>query len=293
VTTPPTQLDIFEHSRDVALRNAVINALQQRDAGAGARALTTLAAEYAGDPLLPAFSLVCKRLRSSISGPISREAAIAMLQETDGAITSAARAVFGKSAQAWLAPVWAELAAAIADYRFDPDNEALHAGPLLLRAERWAEAVKHIESIASWRRQPAPLTFMIQAQCRIDSFDSIWPLLTELAWMAPQRGQALAPELTLPELDGLLRGFDAEFEGDGLPEDFAWFPAWSLIVDNRLAEATRLAQSGADTQPERCTWIVLALLKLERQGRHAELVEGRRKLRETHPWLFTRYMQDR
>jgi hypothetical protein len=38
---------------------------------------------------------------------------------------------------------------------------------------------------------------------------------------------------------------------------------------------------------------VLGLLALERQGRHAELVEGRRKLREAHPVLFARYMQNR
>ena len=289
----PMQLDIFEHSRDVVLRNAVIDALRQREAGACARALTKLAAEYAADPLIPAFGLLCQKLHSSIPNPISREAATAVLQETGGAVTAAARAVFGRSAQAWLSPVWAELAAAIADYPFDPDNEALHAGPLLLRAERWADAVKPIENIASWRRQPAPLAFMIQARCRIESFDSIWPLLAELAWMAPQRAQVLAPMLTLPELDRLLRDFDAEFEGDGTPQDFAWFPAWSLIVDKRLAEATKLAQSGADTQPERCTRIVLTLLTLERQGRHAELVEGRRKLREAQPALFARYMQDR
>ena len=47
------------------------------------------------------------------------------------------------------------------------------------------------------------------------------------------------------------------------------------------------------TQPERCTRIVMGLLALERQGRHAELIEGRRKLREAHPVLFARYMQDR
>ena len=37
----------------------------------------------------------------------------------------------------------------------------------------------------------------------------------------------------------------------------------------------------------------VGLLALERQGRHAELVEGRRKLREAHPVLFACYMRDR
>jgi hypothetical protein len=287
------QLDIFEHSRDVVLRNAAIDALRKRDTGSCVRAVAALAAEYGADPLLPAFGLLCEKLRSPIPNPIEREAAIAILRETEGAVAAAAHAVFGRAAQTWLSPLWAELAAAIADYPFDSGHEALHAAPLLLRAERWADAAARVEHIASWRRQPAPLAFMIEAQCRIDGFDAIWPLLAELAWMAPERAQRLALRLALPELDRLVRGFDGEFEGDGSADDFAWFPAWALIADGRLAAGLRLAQRGTNTPPERCARIVLGLLSLERQGSHAELVEGRRKLRDAHPVLFARYMQDR
>ncbi len=287
------QLDIFEHSRDVVLRNAVIDALRKRDAGACSRAVASLAAEYGADPLLPALNLLCENVAAPIPNPIAREAASAILRESEGTVAAAAQAVFGTEAQSWLSPLWAELAAAIADYPFDSGYEALHAAPLLLRAERWADTVARIEGIASWRRQPAPLAWMIEARCRIAGFDAIWPLLAELAWMAPQRGQALAPRLALPELDRLVRGFDAEFEGEGTAGDFGWFPVWALIADSRRAEGLRLAQNGANTPPECCARIVLGLLVLERQGSHAELVEGRRKLRAVHPVLFARYMQDR
>jgi hypothetical protein len=287
------QLDIFEHSRDVVLRNAAIDALRMRDVDACERAVASLAAEYGADPLLPAFGVLCEKLRSPAAKRIARETAIAIMQETEGPVAAAARVVFGGAAQAWLSPLWAELAAAIADYPFDSSHEALHAAPLLLRAGCWADAVARVESIASWRRQPAPLTWMIEARCRIAGFDSIWPLLAELAWMAPQRAQTLASVLALPELDKLGRGFDAEFEGEGAPDDFAWFPAWAVIADGGLAVGLRLTQNGADTWPERCARIMLGLLTLERQGRHAELVEGRKKLREAHPVLFARYMQGR
>ncbi len=287
------QLDIFEHSRDVVLRNAVIDALRQRDAGACERSLAVLAAEYVSDPLLPAFSLLCEKLNSPIPRPIAHDAAFALLRETEGAVATAANTVFGKAAKAWLAPLWSDLAAAIAGYPFDPGHEALHAAPLLLRAERWADAVALIESVASWRRQPAPLAWMVEARSRIAGFEPIWPLLAELSWMAPQRAQALAPRLRLPELDRLVRGFDAEFEAEGTPDDFAWFPAWALIADASLREGLRLARDGANTRPEACARLVAGLLALERQGRHAELVESRRKLREAHPVLFARYMQGR
>jgi hypothetical protein len=201
--------------------------------------------------------------------------------------------VFGRAAQKWLSPLWAELAAAIAKYSFDSGNESLHAAPLLLRAGCWEDAAVCIERIESWRRQPAPLAWMIEARCRFGGFDAIWPLLAELAWMAPRRAQALAPRLELPALDRLVRGFDAEFEGEGSPDDFSWLPAWALISDVRLAEGLRLAQDGEHTPPESCARVILALLALERQGRHGELVANRKKLREMHPALFARYMQNR
>lgn len=287
------QLDIFEHSRDVVLRNAVIDALRERDAGACERSLAALAAEYGSDPLLPAFRLLCEKLHSPIPRPLARDAAAALLRETEGAVATAANAAFGTAAKLWLAPLWSDLAAAIAGYPFESAEEALHAAPLLLRAERWADAVVQIEGIASWRRQPAPLAWMIEARSRLAGFDAIWPLLAELAWMAPQRAQALVPLLGLPELDRLVRGFDAEFEAEDTADDFAWFPAWALIADGTLRQGLRLAQDGANTRPERCARLVAGVLALERQGRHAELVASRRKLRETHPLLFVRYMQGR
>ncbi len=287
------QLDIFEHSRDVILRNAVIDALRLRDAGACRRALAAFAAEYGADPLLPALGVLAERLRGPLPNPLARDTALALLQETEGVVAAAAHAVFGTAAQDWLGPLWAELAAAIGAYPFDPDLETLHAAPLLLRARLWTEAVSSIASIASWRRQPAPLAWMVEARGRLAGFDDIWPLLAELAWMAPQRAQSLVPRLNLPELDALLRSFDGEFEAEGRPDDFCWFPAWAAITDSRLAPGLRLAEDGAKTRAERCARIVLGLLSLERQGRHAELIELRRKLREAHPALFTRYMQFR
>lgn len=287
------QLDIFEHSRDVFLRNAVIDALHRRDAGAGVQAVAALAAEYGSDPLLPSFHLLCAKLLAPHPHPLTREAASALLQETEGAVATAAHQVFGRTAPAWLSPLWADLASAIVHYDFAPAQEALHAVPLLLRAGRWADAAAQAERIASWRRQPAPLAWMIEARSRMTGFDAIWPLLAELAWMAPQRAQALAPRLQLPELDTLMRRFDVNFEGEGMPDDFAWFPAWALIADGQRAEGLRLAQHGANTRPEYCARLVIGLLALEHQGRHAELIEGRKKLREAHPALFAHYMQTR
>ena len=60
------QLDLFEHSRDVILRNAAIDAVRKRDAAACARAVIALYAEYGADPLLPALGVLCGRMHTSI-----------------------------------------------------------------------------------------------------------------------------------------------------------------------------------------------------------------------------------
>lgn len=255
--------------------------------------MAALAAEYADDRLLAPASLLLERLRSPIVGPLAVEAAEGILRETEGAVADAASAVFARDAQAWLAPLWDDLARAIGDFPFDPRREALHAAPLLMRAGKWQEVVARVEVIPSWRRQPVPLGWMTEAHCRIAGLAEAWPLLAELAWMSTTRARALVSRLAQPDLDAQVRRFDMEFEGEGTPEDFAWFPAWAPIADARLAEPLRLAQRGADTPAERAARLVLGLLGLERMGRHAEVVEGRRKLRDAHPALFALYMRSR
>jgi hypothetical protein len=80
---------------------------------------------------------------------------------------------------------------------------------------------------------------------------------------------------------------------DGMDDNFAWLPAWTLIADSRWGAAVRVAQRGADTAPERCAWQLLSLLQLERQGRQRELVDGRKALRTANPYLFDVYMRSR
>jgi len=286
------QLDIFEHSRDVVLRNAVIDAPRSRDSVASAEAIAALAAEYGGDPLLSAFNSLRERLSLPVTAPLDHASATKILRVTEDAVV-VAQQVFGMTAEAWFSPLWVELAAAIADWPFDPRNEALHAAPLLLRAGNWIEAGARIETIPSWRRQPAPLAWRVEAAYRISGLGAAWPLLAELSWMAPERAAVLAPRLANPELNQLLHHFDAEFEGDGEPGDFAWFPAWTVIAEPRWADGLRLAQAGAGTAAERCARQVLGLLVLERQAHHADLIEGRKRLRDMNRPLFDLYMRSR
>ena len=288
------QLDLFEHSRQVTLRNAVIDALKNRDPDAGERAVAALAAEYGADPLLPDMDELCHRLREKpLPNGFTLTATATLLREIEERCEPAARRVLGAAADAWLAPLWRALARVAADFPFDPQAETLHAAPLFMRARDWEAAVASVEVIPSWRRRPAPLGWMIEAHFRVDGLDAVWPMIAELAWMAPQRTRRLLPQLSDPLLARQTRRFENEFDGSDAQDGFAWFPAWLLIEDGRLAARLTLAEAGSATAPEKCARLVMTLLALERAGRHVELIENRRRLRDVNNALFAMYMQSR
>lgn len=283
------QLDIFEHSREVGLCNAVIDALKCRNVAAVDAAAAALAAEYPLDSLLPDAAELCRWLRTR--PPLA--GAAAALEDMECRIEPAARRLLGKEAQTWLAPCWHELAQAMAGRTFDPDAESLHAAPLFLRAGDWRAAVVAVESIPAWRRRPAPLGWMTEARRHLDGAAAVWPMLAELVWMAPQRARRLLPRLADERLASLLHRFDTEFAGSDAPAGFSLFPAWLLVEDGSFAASLASAEPGRGTGPERCARLVVKLLALERQGRHAELIEHRRRLRDLDGALFACYMRSR
>jgi hypothetical protein len=118
------------------------------------------------------------------------------------------------------------------------------------------------------------------------------PLLVELAWISPRRFEELARSLEDRALRGLLHRFDADFEGDS-DDDAAWFPAWLLTEQPRLSELLAGARTSRGTPAEGGWQLMMTLLSLERQGRHAELIEHRRRLQGLHEGLYRSYMKSR
>ena len=79
------QLDIFADSRDVMLRNDVLERLQRRDARAARTALEMLVAEYPDDGALAAMSVLVGELeRAPTAPPFADHVALA----TDRGVTS-------------------------------------------------------------------------------------------------------------------------------------------------------------------------------------------------------------
>ena len=289
------QLDLFADSRDVMLRNDVLDALQRRHACDARQAWERLTGEYPADDTAPMLAVLISAIENVptarfVSHPALVEARRVLADE----IAPAARRLLGEQAAgAWLVPCWRTLAQRAAALPFDADCSDHHAAPVWLQAGDWDAAKQAVERIASWRRIPAPLAWMTEARYRADGLDLAWPLLTELAWLAPARCVALISRLGDASLDALRRQFDAEFIGTGELTDFAWFPAWLLTVKPGLADRLREAQLSRHMDPERATSMLLQILSLERQGRHHDLIERRQALRDLHGGLYAAYLKTR
>ena len=302
-TSPPAprQLDIFADSRDVMLRNDLLHALARREGAAGRHALAQLAEGYPADALLAPAELLLSALVApdeatlALTGAASLAAARLHLR---AAIVPAAIAVLGMDdGRAWLAPLWRDLAQRHAHLPWNGAQPDDHAAPLWLAAGEWTQAAQSAGSIASWRRIPAPLAWMTEARCRLEGIDGVWPLLAELAWLAPKRLDALLRVLADPLLDRLRRRFEDSFDAGVDPRDehcaLAWFPAWVLTDTPALAPRLAQAEPGQDSNPERGLRLLVQMLGLERQGRHHELVARRKALRDLCAPLYAAYKATR
>jgi hypothetical protein len=289
------QLDIFADSRDVMLRNDVLDALHRRHPGDARMAWQILAGDFPDDSSLLGLATLIDVLEDGVATPFTGHATLAAAcARLNDEVEPAARRLLGDVAgRAWMVPWWRVVTQRAAGVPFRTDVGDHHAAPVWLRAGDWDAARNAVERIVSWRRIPAPLAWMAEARYHADGLESVWLLLTELAWLSPARFAALSQRLADVSLDALRRKFDANFEGSGQTADLARFPAWVLIEKPGLAPMLREAQPSRQTAPERATRLLLQILNLERQGNQHELVERRKALRDLHGGLYAAYMKTR
>ncbi|MFM0175840.1 hypothetical protein PQR33_41785 [Paraburkholderia sediminicola] len=289
------QLDIFADSRDVTLRNDLLEQLQRRDATAARTALDRLACEYPDDGALSAMTVLVQELGSGPGAPFADHAALdGARRHLENEVLPALRRVFPvQSVQSWIAPCWKSLAQRSVSLAFRSSDADSHAIPLWLLAGDWAAAAQAVEGIDAWWHIPAPLAWMIEARYRAQGLDATWPLLAELAWLAPARFAALLSALGDATLDTLRRRFDAAFPGTGELDDYAWFPAWLLVVKPALAGRLGEARVQRDRPAARATALLGEILRREHEGDQHELVSLRQALSRLHAGLFEVYMATR
>ncbi|MDD2879944.1 MAG: hypothetical protein PHQ58_05865 [Rhodoferax sp.] len=300
------QLDIFNDNREVMLRNDVLQALQLHQAHQAQLAWVAMQGHAAGDAalaplqtLISAQAALTTRLQAAV--PVARFTEHAALQAQRLALLEevmpAAQRMLGAAAAQWLRPFWQDLILRADSLPFQPQWEAEHAAPMCLHLQDWSGAVQAVEGIASWRRIPAPLAWMAQAQLHLTGLSTAWPLLAELAWLSPKRLETTIQTTNNVLLQHLKAQFDTSFEPAAdqadAAQDAAWFPAWVLTQQPQNVAHLSLAQPGQHSAPEQAMRLLVNLLGLERQGRHHDIVNCRKNLRDLNGWLYAQYMSSR
>lgn len=291
------QLDLFMHSVDVGLRNAVSAALCSRDPAAMREAIDRLRATFPDDASLAGFEQLFIEF-SALGPPGASASAIAQqLEHIETRLLPPLQGLLGSNAaQCWVAVAYGELARAARGQAFNRKLAMAHAAALFLRAGELALARAAVADIPSGRRIPVVLGWMTEIALRENSPEHYWPLLAELAWIAPTRlgglltatPRGLAPETVLR----LHREFCSVADADGEEDETVWFPSWLLVEHAELLPLLRTAQPH-DSRPARSAALLVDLLLGERQGVTPKMLDKRKKLNDLAPLIFAQYMARR
>lgn len=276
------------------LKNDVLAALRRRDALEGHRTLKILAGEFPDDSLIKPLETLLSTLANVVTRFSTADECAEAIRHMETVVIPAATLVFDThEAIAWLAPVWQALAKSAEGLPFNSDRPYTHAASLYLRGGFWVQSKIQTATIPSWHRNSETLAWMAEAAYGEGGLDAAWCPLAELAWIDAPKFGALARRLNTDAiLQKLLDDFDGSFKSEN-PSYFAWFPAFLLIEIPALTSILREARTRGKTAPERTARLVMELLSLEKQGRHADVIAQRKRLREYHGGLFSRYMSTR
>lgn len=300
----PRQLDIFADSDDVRCRNDFADAVLAGDADAAHRHLHTWQQAHPADALMADAAVLAQWLdEDRLSGELPEAASPASLlaarHRLERPIADAARALLGAGTAAWLSGCWRRLAERARRVEWHPAQADAHAASLWLLAGDGTAAAAAVNTIESWRRIPQPLLWMAEARWRAEGADAAWPLLAEACWLAPGRAKALLARQAAPagerRLQQALGRFEEDFDVAADDETaWAWWPAWLAVDQPLLAGVLATAEDPPHPRPAaEGMRLAAALLRLEREGRHPEIVAARKRLLALEPRLFACYMRTR
>ena len=288
------QLDIFEHSRDVMLKNDVVDALERRDVVAARAHRTALYHEYPDSLCLPDLDQMIEALgKPTPRIQTHQDLSTARQWLADSVEPATLRVLGNRAGQVWLAPLWKDLAISATALPFHPNTSFDHSALIWLRMGEWAAAVAAVKTIESWRRKPLPLSWMLQANLELAGLQANLGMLAELAWISPRQLDEVVSTTTEPILKQLIKKFEASFAGFETASDLVWFPAWVLTERPNLAASFALAQPSNHSPAEKAMRVMIALLGLEHQGRHHDIVTERKHLKDINEELFMAYMKTR
>ncbi|HEY0686264.1 MAG TPA: hypothetical protein VGD45_28240 [Steroidobacter sp.] len=209
-----------------------------------------------------------------------------------------AKRLLGSQYRELLTPLWRQLADALADQPFSPDEPQLHSSFALSQAQDWAGVSACVLKEQEWWRQPALCLQLAQSGAfqhrRIESLTGWFAL----CWHAPS---AAAEALSKPQQPdaGIGKAWQeflasedelADADSDDaalLPEDF---PAWMLLHEPGLARQMSMDLAREQTSGEEHYRCVHRWLEARRAQKKDDELAQRKALQSGHPLLF-RYLK--
>jgi hypothetical protein len=304
------QMDLFFDNPVVALTNGIVQALTTRNSPNAQRQLDQLYAQAPTHADLAAFDQLLAAL-GRLGHPVGEpREELAFLLE----VTPTARRLLGAQSRDLLSPLWLQLAAALVNTPFDPNEPNLHRSFPLTQAQDWAAASDCVLREPQWQWH-APLCLRLAESAfnrrrRVEAL-AAW---CQLCWRAPESAPEAVSKLHQPELTALWQRFlDVEAELQDIEEPAqtarqafpsiraatppdvdlpasalteADFPAWLLLSEPGLALQLTEDLPMSDTPAEQHYRVVHRWVQARRARRQNDELALRKTLQASHPALF-------
>ena len=208
-------------------------------------------------------------------------------------ITPTAKRLLGLEARDLLSPLWQQLADALKERPFSPDNPTFIASFALSQAQDWAAVSACVLSEPAWSQHPALCLRLAQSafyrRRRIEALMAWF----HLCWRAPaQAAEALDSRRQADsEIAGWWQQFlDIEEEPTDPAMTAADFPAWLLLREPELTHHLPADMPTDNTPGEALYRCVHRCIQARRAGRRDDEIAERKALQTLQPTLF-RYLK--
>ena len=203
----------------------------------------------------------------------------------------AAERVLGVRSRDFLTPFWRRAARKLEPEPFDPDHPKIHASWAYRQSLDWDAVRRSALASHDYQTHPVLLARLAEAQRHLGERTAAIEHWCELCWKAPELAETLFESADFPDVS--IADYWREFQAqdlDPLPAA-PWFPAWLMLEEQGLARA--LPTRDGHSQPELAYELLRQLLRTDLGAPAPEAVELRRRLRDIHPGLLGRYLDQR
>lgn len=278
-----SQTDLFFDSREVVANNELREALRYGNASKAGRKLDELAGLAPDHAALQPAAVIIDAMRTP--APRDLSATVAYLERLTREWTLAAETLFKAEGKTLLAPRWRAVGQALESVAFDPAQPDRHASSAYLEAGDWEAAISAVQAEDGFAEQPVLIGRLAQALWQTQRTVQAIERWFALCWSAPEyfteligNGHISASLL----LEHWREAINAEVE----PEiSTVWFPAWMILHEPGLARSVK--SRGAASGPQRAFDLARELVMSD-----DEQIEARQELKDIHPGLFRRFLEN-